>query len=92
MSREGADRKHEYQWQYKNAVKKILWALDKKYEMELSLFFKDNRAHDIDNFSKIVLDAATGFIWNDDKQIMKLTITKALDKEFPRAEVVVHTI
>ncbi len=92
MTKEGTARKQEYQWQYKGIVKKVKWPLDANYAVEVILYFKNKRPHDIDNFNKILLDAATGFVWNDDKQIQKLTVTKAIDTEFPRAEVTIHIL
>lgn len=90
MSKEGKCRKDEYWWQFKKAIKKG-WPLDSLYKVEIKLFFKNKRIHDIDNYNKIILDAATGFAWNDDKQIVELLISKAIDKENPRAEVLIHS-
>lgn len=39
------------------------------------------RKHDLDNLAKVVLDACTGILWNDDGQIVELELSKgwALD-------------
>ena len=59
-------------------------------ELEVDLFFGDRRRRDIDNFNKLILDALIGIVYEDDSQIMKLTITKNYDKEYPRAEIIIH--
>jgi len=52
----------------------------------LSLWHGTKRVTDIDNFNKLVLDALTGIVYEDDSQIMELSITKGYDKENPRVE------
>lgn len=46
----------------------------------------DKRVRDLDNHLKIVFDALTGVVWEDDKQIQEMTIRKDYDKENPRVE------
>ena len=53
-------------------------------EVELKLYFGTKRVVDVDNFNKLVLDAGTGILWDDDSQIQKLTVSKHYDKESPR--------
>lgn len=59
----------------------------KPLEVVIELYFGDRRIRDIDNYNKLILDALSGIVYKDDKQIQKLTITKYYDKEMPRAEV-----
>ena len=90
MSKEGKDLKESYQWEAKSQWK------DKPMKCELlveiKLFFSRGGKHDIDNFSKIVLDSLTGIVWVDDGQIEQLMITKMIDRGKPRAEVEVIQI
>jgi crossover junction endodeoxyribonuclease RusA len=44
----------------------------------IELFPPDNRRRDIDNTTKIILDAFTDIIYEDDKQIKKLMVVKNL--------------
>lgn len=53
--------------------------------VEITLFWKDKRRHDVDNI-KGLLDALTGILWEDDNQIEQLMIMKAVDKENPHVE------
>lgn len=46
-------------------------------EVLLGFVLPDKRRRDLDNCSKAVLDALNKTLWNDDSQIVKLTITKA---------------
>ena len=87
MTREGKDKKEEYQWemrsQYKGKVS------DQELRLDVKYYFGDKRKHDIDNFSKLWMDAGTGIIWLDDGQITELKLSKFLDKENPRIEITI---
>jgi len=51
--------------------------------LKIALWWPDKRRHDLDNI-KGFLDAMTGILYEDDSQIVELTITKAVDRENPR--------
>lgn len=91
MTPQGKEMKDMYAWIFKGA-RPPGWKLDESYEVEVILYFADKRTHDVDNFCKILLDSATGIIWNDDKQVTKLTVSKAIDKALPRIGMVIHTV
>lgn len=55
-------------------------------------WFRPRRAGDIDNCIKTIFDSMKGLIYEDDKQIDKLLITKDYDKERPRMEVMVVSL
>lgn len=54
----------------------------------VALYWPDRRKHDVDNI-KVLLDALTGIVWEDDGQIVDLHITKEFDKKAPRVEMTV---
>jgi len=54
----------------------------------VTLYWGDRRKHDIDNI-KILLDAMTDIVWEDDGQIVDLELHKRFDKERPRVEMTV---
>lgn len=54
--------------------------------VEITLYWPDKRRRDLDNI-KGFIDACTGIVWNDDSQIVSLTIRKRVDKSKPRVEV-----
>lgn len=58
-------------------------------ELSLTVYRQRNRG-DIDNVLKAVLDACTGFLYEDDEQICRLTITRDKDAKNPRVEVERH--
>lgn len=60
--------------------------------VECDFFLGNNRRVDIDNLWKLVSDAGNGIVWNDDSQIVDLTIHKHLDKANPRTEVLVWKV
>lgn len=89
MTEEGHSRKATYQIMFKMIALKMKWEKDGEFEVKTNLYFGDKRKHDIDNYSKILLDAATGFIWDDDNQIKKMTVEKHYDKNKPRVDILV---
>lgn len=48
--------------------------------VSLRFFLPDRRRRDLDNLSKGTLDALTGVIWDDDQQIVQLTLSKQVSK------------
>ena len=85
MTKKGKDLKESYQWEAKSQWKQEI--ISGEVEIAVKLHFKSKRTHDIDNYTKILLDALTGIIWEDDKQIQKMTISKQHSKENPSIEV-----
>lgn len=56
-------------------------------EVNISFFHGDKRKRDVDNYNKLILDALSGIIYDDDKQIQRLLIEKYYDKDHPRIEI-----
>lgn len=46
---------------------------------------------DLDNLIKFVLDVMNGIVYNDDKQVVKITAEKIYDKE-PRTEITIEEL
>lgn len=85
MTAEGKTLKETYKWEMMAQYK----GKPDITEVEIGLYFGDRRKRDIDNFNKLILDAGTGILWEDDSQITKLTITKHYCKENPRIELII---
>lgn len=85
LSKAGKDLKESYQWQIKSKYKGK--PLKSEVKLKVELFFGDNRKRDIDNYNKILLDAFTGILWEDDSQIQCLEIKKNKDIKNPRIEI-----
>jgi crossover junction endodeoxyribonuclease RusA len=91
MTPEGKALKESYQWQAMSQVKEVpMHFTDGDLTVTVTLFFGNRRKRDIDNQLKLILDALTGIVWTDDKQIVDLRIVKAYDKPQPRAEIVIE--
>lgn len=88
MSSDGKALKDSYGWQARSQWR--LEPLQGDVEIEVGLYFKSKRSHDIDNFGKLLLDSLTGIVWIDDKQIQKMTVEKFHDKDNPRIEITVN--
>lgn len=89
MTPKGKSLKEDYQWQIKTQYK-IPKLLTGDIDLRVELFFGDKRTRDIDNYNKLLLDAFTGLIWEDDSQIQSLLIIKNYDKKTPRIEVEIN--
>ena len=90
MSAEGKALKESYQWEITSQWKdKIIYG---NISVEIKLFFGDKRKRDVDNYNKLILDAMSGIVYLDDKQIQKITIEKLFDKSNPRAEIIIKKI
>ena len=79
---------------YKKLVQHLL-PKGNKYEGNIAVtllaFEPDRRRRDADNYPKLLLDAMSTIMYNDDSQIVELTIIKkGLDKENPRVEVEIN--
>lgn len=85
MSAQGKAIKESYQWQAKSQHRSPL--LTGPLEIEIRLYFGTKRRSDIDNFNKILYDALTGIVWEDDSQVMRSTTEKFYDKADPRIEI-----
>ena len=81
MSKEGKDLKERYKWEMLAQKKKMM---KKPIRLEINLYFKTKRKHDIDNYNKLILDAGNGILWEDDHLIHELTVKKHYDKLNPR--------
>ena len=54
--------------------------------IRVDIFSPDRRRRDFDNL-KMVYDALSGVVWNDDSQIMEAHIKKHIDRDNPRIEI-----
>lgn len=68
------------------------WPLDARYRVELDLHFGDRRRRDLDNVCKAVLDALNRTVWADDSQIVEIVLRGHVDREAPRAELMVEVV
>lgn len=66
------------------------WRTDAEYVVELVAHFPDARARDLDNVCKSVLDACNEVLWRDDKQVVRVVLERAIDRENPRTEVTIE--
>ena len=65
------------------------WALTGRFVVEVVCYFPNERRRDCDNVLKSVMDGLAGVLYNDDSQVAIARVTKAIDRERPRTEVVV---
>ena len=84
MSKQWKDIKNSYILQAKTQKTAFY---DDLVSVKVKLYFWTKRKCDIDNFNKLWMDALSGVIYEDDKLIKKMQITKEYDKQNPRIEI-----
>ncbi|MBX6770870.1 MAG: RusA family crossover junction endodeoxyribonuclease [Chloroflexi bacterium] len=60
---------------------------DVRFRVTIHLHFPDRRRRDLDNALKLLLDAVSRALGFDDSRIDELHVYRALDRQCPRAEV-----
>lgn len=84
MTPEGKAIKEDYAWQAKSQWK--LPMLAEPFGIRVYFFHGTKRKQDIDNYSKLMLDACSRIVWEDDNLIHEMHSFKRYDKENPRIE------
>jgi Holliday junction resolvase RusA-like endonuclease len=90
LTSKGKSLKLDYAWQVKTQWKSK--PLDTRLKMTITAYFGSKRIRDLDNIGKIVLDAFTGIVYEDDGQIDELTFIRKYSKENPRVEIQLKTL
>lgn len=83
LSTKYRDAKEAMMWEIKSAMGNFS-PLTGSVELNIMFYHGDKRKHDIDNCLKILLDAMSGIIYEDDSQIDAMHIYKEVDKKNPR--------
>jgi Holliday junction resolvase RusA-like endonuclease len=84
MTPEGKALKESYQWQARSQYLGPI--LKGALFVTVTLYHGTRRRQDIDNYSKVLLDALTGTVWEDDSQVEELMVRRSYDKQNPRIE------
>lgn len=85
MTAEGKAIKEAYQWEAKNQWKRP--PLADALGLSVRFFFKTKRRRDLDNQNKLILDALSGIVYEDDSQICVLHLYRGYDAANPRIEI-----
>lgn len=59
--------------------------------ISIKLYFSDKRFGDLDNYAKSILDGLQGTLFENDKQVARLSIERYIDKD-ERAEIYIGEI
>lgn len=68
------------------------WTLDGEYRVEVTGYWPDRRAGDVDRLVSLALDALEGVAYGTDRQVVQIEGRRALDRDRPRVEVVVRRV
>lgn len=90
MTPEGKSIKEAYQWQAKSQWKKPPIATE--LGLTVTFYFRTKRRRDLDNQNKLVLDALTGIVYEDDSQIAALQLFRFYDDTNPRIEITPYAL
>lgn len=85
MSAEGKAIKEDYAWQAKSQWKGEL--LSEPFGINVYFYHKTKRKQDIDNFNKLMFDAMTRVVWEDDNLVHEMHSFKRYDPASPRIEI-----
>jgi Holliday junction resolvase RusA-like endonuclease len=68
------------------------WDGTGEWELEIEFHVHDLIKRDVDNMCKNVMDALSGITYDDDKQVVRLIVTKMLNRELPRTIVAIRRV
>ena len=88
LTRKGRECKEAMGWEAREQYRGE--PVEGPLKVKIALWWPTKRNHDVDNI-KSLLDAVTGILWQDDGQIVELTIKKGYDKENPRVDLELYT-
>ena len=60
-----------------------------EYRVALLVVLPDRRTRDLDNVTKSILDACNGVLWYDDRQVVGVSMERAINRARPRVEILV---
>ena len=60
--------------------------------LSITFYFKTKRRRDLDNQNKILFDALSGIVYDDDSQIAELRLRREYDRARPRIEIEVQEV
>lgn len=69
----------------------VVWEQEGEFGVEMRLYY-DSRRPDINNSTKLILDALEGAAYKNDRQVSVLIQRKFLDRQSPRVEIAVWRI
>lgn len=90
MTPEGKAIKETYQYEAK-----LQWhgkPLSGPVHLQATFYFATKRKRDLDNQNKLMLDALSGIVYEDDSQIDDLRLLRHYDTQNPRIEIVVGLV
>jgi Holliday junction resolvase RusA-like endonuclease len=90
MTPEGKAIKEDYAWQARSQWKLPLLA--ESFGINITFYHKTKRKQDIDNFFKLVFDACSRVVWEDDNLITEMKVRKQHDPLSPRIEIEVFSL
>lgn len=68
------------------------WDPSGEWEMECEFSVHDLVKKDVDNLGKQAMDALSGVAYNDDKQVVRMIVTKRLNREKPSSIVTLRRV
>jgi Holliday junction resolvase RusA-like endonuclease len=63
-----------------------------RFDVMIHVFLPDERARDVDNIAKSILDALNRNVWRDDRQVARLVVNRHVDRATPRTEVTIARV
>lgn len=90
LSPAAASWKRAVGWAAKEA--QVPFSPGRAWDVEVAYFHRDGRRCDADNIMKPILDALTGVLWGDDREVVRQSSRTERDRTNPRVELTLRTI
>lgn len=79
-------------WQIKAAHRELLPDSDTAFGVRVLFYQSNQQRRDLDNMIKLVLDACTGLVWQDDSQVWEIIGHVFRGEETPKTELCVYSL
>lgn len=76
-------------WRHENEQP---WVGAGEFHVDLEFHVHDLIKRDVDNLAKNVLDGMSTIVFDDDKQVVSMSVTKRLNRKSPRTIVTVYKV
>ena len=76
-------------WKHENQQP---WKGDGEWHVDLEYHVHDLIKRDVDNLAKNTLDGMSSVVFNDDKQVVSMAVTKRLNRKSPKTIVTVYRV
>ncbi|MBA7630002.1 hypothetical protein ES703_37510 [subsurface metagenome] len=79
-------------WQIKNAYQGLMPDVDYAFGVRIMFYQSNQQRRDLDNMTKLILDACTRVVWEDDSQVTEIIAHVFRGDDKPRTELCIYSL